>query len=158
MAIDWLPPLVMLNQHGGDWDAYCDAVYRHFCRDFLEGAALTFRGLPVHLKRHPVEQGKEATFWHFVSEGQVEADRTIDLRRCERICWPRALIENVGDPDLKVWDQEIRNETRTHVWCEEHDYLLVIAHRNGFVLPWTAYSVTEGHERRKLQKRWQNHR
>ncbi|MNH30689.1 hypothetical protein D3C79_909980 [compost metagenome] len=41
------------------------------------------------LKRHPVIQGKEATFWHMISEGNDEAERLPDLRRCERIRWPR---------------------------------------------------------------------
>lgn len=158
MAISWLPPLILLNHYGGDWEAYCEAIYDHFCKDFLGSNPPVFRGMPVRLKRHPVEQDKEATFWHFISEGAVETDRTIDFRRCERICWPRAFIDNVNDPALKVWDQEIRGEVRTHIWCEEHGYLLVIANRSGFVLPWTAYSVTRDHERRKLEKRWEANR
>lgn len=149
---------MLLNEYGGDWDLYLDALYGHFRRDFLGGATPTFRGLPVRLKRYPVEQDKEATFWHFISEGSVESERTIDFRRCERICWPRSIMDNATDPDLKVWDQEIRGEIRTHIWCEEHDYMLVIANRRTFFLPWTAYSVTQTHERRKLAKRWQTYR
>lgn len=26
-APDWLPPLVLFNDYGGDWDAYLDAIY-----------------------------------------------------------------------------------------------------------------------------------
>ena len=44
------------------------------------------------LKRHPELEGKSATFWHFVTEGKVEADRTPVRERIERIGWPKAII------------------------------------------------------------------
>lgn len=35
--------------------------------------------------------GKEATFWHMIQEGRIEEDRTPDIRRCERIRWPKPI-------------------------------------------------------------------
>jgi hypothetical protein len=101
----WLPALICLSDFGGNWDRYQQGLYEVFRRDFLE-ARLYFRGLPLRLKRHPLADGKEATFWHFTSEGHVEAERTPDLRRCERIAWPRPIIERVDDPAVKVWEMK----------------------------------------------------
>lgn len=158
MAISWMPPLVLMEDFDGNWDSYLDAIYGHFCADFICEVPVHFNGVPVRLKRHPIEHDKEATFWHFISEGSVEAEREVNFRRCERIRWPRAMMDNVADPELKVWEEAIRNEVRTHIWCEEFEYLVVVANRNGFVLPWTAYHVGREHEKRKLFRRWQSNR
>jgi hypothetical protein len=147
----WLPPKILLSDFGGDWTRYEAALYAVFCRDF-KGDKIYFRGQPLGLKRHPLLDGKEATFWHFITEGHIEAKRTPDLRRCERIGWPRAIIERAEDPALKVWDNERGGERRTCLWLESEDYLVVLEVRNGYVLPWTAYMVTREHQKRKLQK------
>src|SRR5690242_13189534 len=114
----WLPPLTCLHDFNGDWDRYEAALYEIFRRDFA-GADLTYTGLPVRLKRYPLLDGKEATFWHLISEGAVEGERLPDLRRCERIAWPRALIEHASDPCLKVWGNTRKGETRVCLWLEE---------------------------------------
>ncbi|HLE63375.1 MAG TPA: hypothetical protein VI750_09555, partial [Pyrinomonadaceae bacterium] len=66
---DWLPALVLLQDYGGDWDRYLEAIYAYFKRDFVDSRP-AFRGTRLALKRHPVSQGKEATFWHMTSEGK----------------------------------------------------------------------------------------
>lgn len=88
----WLPPLVPFDDFHGDWGRYLEALYAVFQEDFCR-ARPNFQGRPLHLKRQPISHGKEATFWHFIQEGQVEADRLPDFRRCERIRWPRPVIE-----------------------------------------------------------------
>jgi len=80
----WLPPLVLFNAYGGDWRSYLDAIYNFFREDFVDDKP-TFQGRRLGLKRHPLSQGKEATFWHMIQEGVVEENRTPDFRRCERI-------------------------------------------------------------------------
>lgn len=150
----WLPPLIYLHDFNGDWDRYEAALYGIFRRDFA-GNDLTYTGLPVRLKRHPLLEGREATFWHLISEGAIEGERLPDLRRCERIAWPRTLIEQANDPCLKVWENTRKGETRVCLWLEEEDYLLILAHRSSYVLPWTAYLVREEHRKRKLQKEFE---
>jgi len=148
----WLPPLICLAAFGGDWRRYEEALYRVFCRDFI-GGGLTFGGIPVRLKRHPLSAGKEATFWHLISEGAEEAERIPDMRRCERIGWPKAVIEHAGDPAVLSWENERRHgERRACLWVEEEDYLLVLALRSGYVLPWTAYLVQRDHQKAKLRR------
>ena len=150
----WLPPKVSLSAFGGDWARYEDALYAIFCRDF-KAETLYFRGCPLKLKRHPLSGGREATFWHFTTEGNVESQRRPDLQRCERIGWPRPIIERADDPSIKVWENERKGERRACLWLEEESYLVVLAVRGSYVLPWTAYLVTREHQKRKLQKEFE---
>lgn len=157
MKPDWLPPLVLLNEFGGDWNAYESAVYAGFVADFVRTRP-RWPGKRVGLKRHPLIQGKEATFWHFISEGQTEADRLPDLRRCERIRWPKptmeAFIERRPGPDDRiVWWKNVRGgEDRYLLALPDFSYLVVVADRGEFVLPWTQYCVEHEHQRRKYRK------
>jgi hypothetical protein len=140
---------VLLSSHNNNWDSYFPAIYAFFVKDFVEGQPV-FRGKRLGLKRHPLIEGKEATFWHFISTGEHETDRIPDLRRCERIRWPRPVIENCDDGNVRVWENRRKNERRIVIWLEEAEYLVVLADRNGYLLPWTAYTVTEDHRKRKL--------
>jgi len=81
--------------------------------------------------------------------------RQPDLRRCERIRWPRAIIENANDSVVKVWETTRRNERRVCLWLEEEEYLVVLAERQGYLLPWTAYMVTRSHRRLKFQEEFE---
>lgn len=149
----WLPALVLFNDYDGDWPLYLDALYRYFEDDFVRSKPV-FNGEMLALKRHPVIQGKEATFWHIISEGHQEENRLPDLRRCERVRWPRPVIDRAADPVLKVWANERRGEERICLWFGDQEYLVVLARRKGFLLLWTAYPVTEPHRKRKLQKEY----
>jgi len=150
---DWLPSLVRFTAWGGNWPQYLEALYAYFRQDFVESTP-SFCGTRLGLKRHPRIEGKEATFWHLISEGQNESERTPDLRRCERIRWPRPIIEKADAPVLKVWRNERRGEGRICLWLEDAEYLVILAERKGYLLPWTAYPVTEAHQKRKLQKEY----
>ena len=152
----WLPPLVLFNDYGGNWDAYLDAIYEWFKQDFIDSKPV-FQGRQLGLKRHPITRGKEATFWHMTSEGMDEENRTPDLRRCERIRWPKPVIEHTDDPTVKYWVSVKRNENRIHIWLEDLDYVVVLADRRGFLLPWTAFLVTRDHTRTKLRKEYENY-
>ncbi len=149
--LDWLPPLVLFKDYGGDWGGYLEAVYQYFEKDFVSNKP-SFQGRRLGLKKHPLTDGKEATFWHFIQEGKDEAERTPDLRRCERICWPKPIIEN--DESVKVWLNERRGETRVCLWHEKAEYLVILADRGKYILPWTAYPVMQSHRKRKLQKEY----
>lgn len=154
---DWLPDLEMLGTYGGNWTSYEEALYQVFLNDFVHHATY-FRGVRVGTKRHPEFKSKSATFWHITSEGDVENERTPDLRRCERIRWPRPLIENCDEPEVKVWREMRNNEPRIHLWLEEMDYLLVLAVRNGYCVLWTAFTIDQPHQRRKYQKRYETYK
>lgn len=152
LDLDWLPPLVMFNAYGGDWNAYLQALYACFKRDFVDDKPV-FQGRRLGLKRHPLAHGKEATFWHMIQEGDVEEERTPDLRRCERIRWPKPVIEHEGAA-VKVWRNRRGREERVCLWLVQESYLVVLADRGDYILPWTAYLVERSHQQRKLQKEY----
>jgi len=149
----WLPPLVVLSDYDGDWQRYLEAIYECFRQDFILSTP-TYPHKRFALKRHPLLLGKEATFWHLISEGTIEANRLPDLRRCERIRWPRAIIERLGAGDVLVWPTERRGERRIQASLPDFSYLVVLADRGAYVLLWTAYLVEHEHRRRRL---WQEY-
>lgn len=149
----WIPPLVFLESYNGNWDEYIRAVYEFFRKDFVEDKPV-YEGKKISVKRYPIIDGKEITFWHIISEGNEEINRTPDLRRCERIRWPRPIVEHASHPAIKIWRNERRGETRICIWLESHDYLVVLADRGTYKLFWTAYSVTRNHTKRKLLKEY----
>jgi hypothetical protein len=153
----WLPPLVLFENHGGNWDAYLDAIYAWFKQDFIDSKPI-FQGRRLGLKKHPLTDGKEATFWHMIQSGEVEDDRLPDLRRCERIRWPRPIIEHSDDGDsVKVWKNQRGDQQRICLWFEAESYLVVLAERESYILPWTAYFVEEKHRKRKLQREYEEY-
>lgn len=148
---NWLPPLILLRDHQGDWRTYLAAVYAMFKRDFVDSKPV-FQGRRLGLKRLPMAQDKEATFWHMIQEGPVEEERIPDFRRCERICWPRPIIEHDTDPAIKVWRNQRGKEQRICLWFAQENYLVILADRGDYILPWTAYPVEQPHRQRKLEK------
>ncbi len=154
----WLPPLLLLQEHGGDWPSYLAAVYNAFTQDFIADKP-NFPGKRVGLKRYPLREDKEATFWHFVSEGSTEEERLPDLRRCERIAWPRPIIDELhalvrGNARVCCWTQKRRGAKRIVIALADFSYLVVLDDRGDFVLPWTAYLVEHHHQRDKLRREW----
>lgn len=152
----WLPDIVLLEKYNGDWEKYLEIIYSYFVRDFVKSKP-KYRGIKLALKKHPIIKGKEATFWHLISSGRKEEDRVPDLRRCERIRWPKPIIEHYGDKALKIWQNRRKNDTRILIWLEEEEYLVVLTERKGYLLLWTAYLVTQPHQKRKLQKEYEDY-
>ena len=157
MIPDWMPGLITLPEYNGNWDAYLAATYAAFSVDFL-GVRPDFEGKRMGLKRHPIARAKEATFWHFVQSGPVEADREPDLRRFERIRWPKAVIAHATDPAVKRWTEKRGKADRIHLWCEDAMYLVVLDEHDDYILPWTAYPIQRDHEAAKLNRRWEENR
>lgn len=150
----WLPPLVLFGYYGGNWDTYLNAIYQWFKQDFIDSKP-QFQGRRIGLKRHPMTHGKEATFWHMIQKGEVEDARTPDFRRCERIRWPRPVIEHNDDSMIKIWCNQRGNEKRVCLWFEQENYLVILADRGDYILPWTAYLVEQPHRQRKLQREYE---
>jgi hypothetical protein len=154
--VQWLPPLVLLRDHGGEWERYLEAVYARFKQDFINSKPV-FQGRRLGLKRLPLTDGKEATFWHMTSEGKEEENRLPDLRRCERIRWPKQVIEHDAAPVIKIWRNRRGREERVCLWLVPENYLVILADRGDYILPWTAYLVEQPHQQRKLQKEFEEY-
>lgn len=154
--VDWLPPLVLFEDFQGDWTAYLEVVYGWFRQDFIKTRPV-FQGRRLGLKRHPITQGKEATFWHMISEGKEEEERIPDFRRCERIRWPKPVIEHDEDAAIKAWRNQRGREKRICLWCEQENYLVVLTDRGSYILPWAAYLVEKPHQQAKLRKEYEEY-
>ena len=102
---EWLPALILFTDYKGhskgQWPAYIDAVYSAYCEDFVN-CRPRFQGQNVYSRFHPAYDDKGATFWHLVSEGKQEEERTPDFRRCERIRWPKPMIECGDRNKIKI--------------------------------------------------------
>lgn len=153
----WLPSLEEFKDYGGDYEVYLEAIYVIFCNDFIDNKPV-FQGRRLGLKRHPLTKGKEATFWHMVSEGKVEEDRLLDFRRTERIRWPKPIIENSEYGAIKIWREKRSSEFRVHIWFYDASYLVVLNERRDYTLPWTAYPIEYENQKRKLNKRWERNK
>ncbi|OGN55215.1 MAG: hypothetical protein A3D96_04660 [Chlamydiae bacterium RIFCSPHIGHO2_12_FULL_44_59] len=154
----WLPDLILFENYKGNWNAYINAVYQCFHKDFVESKP-SFQKVPVFARYHPPYEEKGATFWHLVSEGSQESERIPDLRRCERIHWPRPMIENVNPEEVKIWETirpwKNQKQRRVNFALNNFSYIVVIAEtRKGFDLV-TAYHLEKPHRREKLRKEFE---
>ena len=153
----WLPDLVRLQDSGGDWSRYVEDIYRYFQEDFVHSKP-SWPQRRWAVKRYPVYDGKEATFWHLISEGKTEDERVPNLHRCERIRWPRPIIDNAREDNVKLWLTERGRSKRIVLAQEDFSYVVVLEDRSEFVMLWTAYPVERCHRRRKLEKEYEAYR
>lgn len=152
----WLPRLILLSDYEGDWYGYVNAIYKRFEEDLLTNQP-RYNEKWVRCRRDPIYDGKYAGFWHCVSEGKDEVNRTPDLRRCERIGWVRAVIVNADSAsEVHSWKNERQGEVRNLLWFRE-EYLVVLAertrNRDGFqyLQLITAHHTPEESRKRKLR-------
>jgi hypothetical protein len=156
-----LPDMLLLQEYGGDYSSYIEAVYKVFIQDFVTKKT-KFRGEELRLKWNPILQDKAYTFYHMTHEGADEQNRLPDLRRCERMPWANPTIENCDIWSLKIWPQVRAGKGGTRnrlcIWLEledEADYIIIIDVRDSYKLLWTAFVPEYPHEKRKKQKEYE---
>ncbi len=143
-----MPPQIPFD---GDWSSYIEQIYNLFSNDiFLSG--LRFRGLPIQLRNNPEYQGKEFGFWHLVSEGKEEENRTPDLERCKRITWIAHMIRNHAHQGVSCWPERRGTTEEWVIWNEVEDYVVVLSARRDYWLLKTAYLVIYKSKRRSLSQ------
>ena len=152
-----LPELVLLENFGGDFNKFLNAVYGFFKKDFIKTKPV-FRETRLGLKKYPISGGKEATFWHITSEGDDEINRNPDLRRMERIKWPAPLINNSEHSCLKVWENVRGNKSNILIFHEEEQYLVILRKAKDYLLLWTAYLVEHEARKNKLLKEYEEYK
>jgi len=84
------------------------------------------------------------------------------LRRCERIRWPKAIIENCNKCKIKIWENERHTKKGKQIsiciWFESKEYLIILRKRNNYILFWTSYPVTVLHRKIKLEKEYNSYK
>ena len=138
-----LPDIIALEDFGGNFSLFLEAVYQIFKTDFVETKP-TYAGKKLRLKSHPYIDGKEYTFYHFTHDGDIETERLPNLRRMERIGFPRPIIDYSTDSVLKVWKVKRGTKDRILILHEQEKYLVVLDDRKDYILPWTAYYIENG--------------
>ena len=156
----WLPKLEFWNDYGNNWDEYQDMLYSIFKTDFIENHPV-FEGKQVNIRKHPIEYGKEEAFYHVTCQDYLKnGERVPDFRRCERIRWVRAFIENYNCDSaqcedckgVKIWNESYKSAIRVHILLEEERYMVVVEPRDSYCLLITAFYFEHDHSlRKKLQ-------
>lgn len=141
------------------YSAYEDALYELFCSVY-ESGSICFRQVEVKMKHYPPDYDERSGFYHLICENYDEKDessRLPNLRRCERIKWPKYIIENCEESkckDLLVWPNTRKGKKNILLYCVSLDYLVVLGVRNGYYLLTTAYPVTRYDTRKGLLKEY----
>ncbi len=152
----WLPKPLTYGVFGGKWEEFLDSVYVIFEGDFKK-CRPHYRGKPVVYNDAPDNNGKEKGFWHLVereTHSKRGDERVIDFRRCERISWAKAIIENCIDGTVSVWEEPAQgHRMRVLMWLEEMDYLVVLEERPKVFFLVTAYCTDMESMRIKLRKK-----
>ena len=151
-----LPALILLRDYKGVFKDFFEAVYLIFVRDFVNSKPI-YRGQVLKLKSHPFIDGKEYTFYHFTHDGKIEEERIPNIRRMERIAWPRPLIDNSKNSDLKVWQNKRGNKTRILIFHEKESYLVILEMRKKYILPWTAYLIDFPNRKERLLEEYEQY-
>ena len=149
----WLPGLVRLDDYHGDRERYIEVVCLGLHADFIAPRP-RIAGRRWAVKRHPLVKGREATFWHLVTEGRDENERLPDPRRCERIRWPRAMIDALGTDRIVAWADRRRRECRVVIALPDFSYAVVLADRGDYIMLWTADTIDEGYRRKQMKAEW----
>lgn len=148
------PDLILFADYQGDFKTYFEVVYKIFHTSFIAKQPL-FNGLKVSAQKHPEVDGIHRTFYHITHEGEDEANRQPDMRRMERIRFPKFIIENSSNGAILVWENQRGRDKRILLFNEAESYLVVLTERKGFYLFWTAYYIEQEHRKNKLLSEYQ---
>lgn len=148
---DWLEPLARLEDFDGNVEAYIAHLFSIFTRDFITTTP-TFRGKSI-LHDKTDDGGKPQAFTHITTEENRQTkQRELCLRRCERIAWIKAVVENADDPRVLMWEKEQktsrRRATRTFLFLEDKDFLVILQE-----IKWGHYLITAIYVDNPNQKR-----
>lgn len=162
----WLPEQELFQDHDGDWGEYEALIYAIFKHDFIDTHP-SFQGKRVSVKKYPIENNKEDSFYHVTCvDLNKNNNRIPDMRRCERIRWIRAFIENYNCRDavcidcdgVKVWTEPYKqNRDRVHLLLEEERYIVILEPRDSYCLLITAYYLDQDHSLMKQIKRYERY-
>lgn len=140
---------------------YIDLLYEYFKEDFLTNKPI-FRGESVFLVYRKSKDGKHGTFWHLITEDSSNKkenfshDKLIFVRsRCERIRWPKPIIEHESEPGMKVWENQRGHSQRILIWFEKAEYLVILVKDPDNKKLLTAFPVSKKKFERKYQKEFE---
>ena len=149
----WLPDLITLDDFQGDPIKYIEHIFNIFKKDFIDSNP-NFKGrLVIHDDR--VIDGKPACFQHITTEDDKVSGlrNNFNLRKSERICWIRPIIENWQDKSVvSIWENKRKIYRNTLLLLEQEKFLIVLINRKGSYLLNTCIYLERDHTLRKHLK------
>ena len=144
-----LPPLVKYENFESD-DDFLNTLYEYFRQDFILDKP-KYKNNPLRLKRMPIRDNREATFYHITTKGENEENRQIDIPRAERIRWIKPIIES-NDKTLMIWENKRKNEENILILHEKENFLIVLRKRQNGLMFWTAYYVDKCYKKKLINE------
>ncbi|OFZ53762.1 MAG: hypothetical protein A2428_09295 [Bdellovibrionales bacterium RIFOXYC1_FULL_54_43] len=157
----WLPPLILAEHFDNDWIRFDRAVYDRFLKDLIHSCP-QFRLKRFSINKTHKIDGREAIFWHLVSEGPIEKDRTMDPRRWERVPWIKPLIEEFPEARIRAWTNTRPHkkgggpEKRIVLAPTDFSYIVVFADKETYALLISAYAIEYEWRKEKLKREYQD--
>ncbi len=147
----WIPEIIELKDFNGDWNLYENYLYNIFSDHFLNSNPV-FMGKPVLPRKHPIYNGKYESYFHITCGHYRDIEERVpDFRRCERIKWPKAMIDNtecncLGNCDnYCIWKKQYRNTFRYSLLLKSEKYLVILEERVKYFVLVSAYPLTYSH-------------
>lgn len=169
--VPWLPPLVLSRDYC-DFDDYLGALYGFFAEDFIKSNP-SLLGRPVRSKRVEPYKQKDHSFWHCIEKAIpgakiCEDNREIQFPLCERIRWPRPIIEQaLSSDDVLAWTETRSGsgtKERVHLFVPKEKYVVVLEPRKvspggipGYYYIWTTF-LCEGRQVDSLMRRYEKNK
>lgn len=148
--MNYCPQLEDLHTYkdfNNNFTEYEDYLYSIFLKD-LFNMKIFYKEKPVSLKKHPMYNDKEESFYHLTCKN-YEWDiskRDPDFRRSERLHWIKQSIETNHSLTYKkdcflVYKKETNNKVRTHLLNKEDRYIIILEERKDYYLLITAFYI-----------------
>lgn len=148
------PDQIYFENYSGNFEKYFEAVYTIFKHDFIKKQPL-YDDKKVTVRRYPEVEGIHRTFYHITHEGEDESNRIPDLRRMERIKFPKFVIENCPHFELYIWEKKFGKDIRIHVLNEKEQYIVVFEKRKSYFILITAFYIDKSHTLKKKLKEYE---
>ena len=151
------PDLIYLNDYAGNFQNYFNAVYAVFKIDFIKRQP-DFESLKVAVRKYAEVDGLHRTFYHITHEGEDEQNRRPDIRRMERIRFPKFVIDNNKNKEILIWKNKRGKDERIILFNVAENYIVILTNRTDYYLFITAYFVETEHRKRSLLKEYETYK
>lgn len=163
----WLPPTIKLETFSGNWEEYYKSLYNKFVDDFIKNP-LYFNNKIVKVRINPKQNDFEHAFIHLTCEtmknGITLNDRIPDMRRCERISWNKAIINNYPcSNDCKncnkilYYEEYYKNTIRISLLFYDVRFKVILEKRDNYYLLITGYYIKYDFKLNKELKKVNNY-
>ena len=146
MSLYPLPPLILFEEHNGDWKLYQEALYKIFKATILN--RFSFLNFPVKCAYLPPVEGMHQCFWHLITKNPTqsknEEERLPDFRRSEKIKWIPHILNNYMDSQVCCWESRRGSNIHTILWLKQERYMIILSKRKKYYLLKTAYVHSVG--------------